>query len=44
MSIIGFIPDPEHAAKVVAWAQALAERDEGMEFLCCEIGFDRRTE
>jgi len=44
MSIIGFIPDPEQAAKVVSWAQALAETDEGMEFLCYEIGFDGRTE
>ena len=44
MSIIGFIPDPEQAAKVVSWAQALAESDEAMEFLCYEIGFDGQTE
>jgi hypothetical protein len=36
MSIIGFIPNPETAATVVAWVQALADEDEETTFLCFE--------
>ena len=43
MSIIGFVPDPETAATVVAWVQALAEQDEEMELLCLETGFGGRS-
>ena len=43
MSIVGFVPNPETAATVVAWVQALAEEDEGTIFLCHETGFDGRT-
>ena len=43
MSIVGFVPNPETAATVVAWVQALADKDEGTIFLCYETGFDGRT-
>ena len=43
MSIIGFIPAPESAATVVAWVQALADKDEETRFLCLETGFGGRT-
>jgi uncharacterized hydrophobic protein (TIGR00271 family) len=43
MSIIGFAPDPETAATVVAWVQALTDKDEETTFLCLETGFDGRT-
>jgi threonine synthase len=43
MSIIGFIPNPETAATVVAWVQTLADEDEGTTYLCLETGFDGRT-
>ena len=43
MSITGFIPNPETAATVVAWVQALADQDEERTFLCFETGFDGRT-
>ncbi len=43
MSIVGFVPNPETAAIVVAWVQALAEKDERTKFLCLETGFDGRT-
>jgi uncharacterized hydrophobic protein (TIGR00271 family) len=43
MSIIGFIPNPETAATVVAWVQSLADKDEETTFLCLETGFDGRT-
>ena len=43
MSIIGFVPDPETATTVVAWVQALADKDEETTFLCLETGFDGRT-
>jgi hypothetical protein len=43
MSIIGFVPNPETAATVVAWVQALADQDEERTFLCFETGFDGRT-
>lgn len=43
MSIIGFVPNPETAATVVAWVQALADKDEGTIFLCHDAGFDGRT-
>jgi uncharacterized hydrophobic protein (TIGR00271 family) len=43
MSIVGFVPNPETAATVVAWVQALADKDEETTFLCYETGFDGRT-
>jgi uncharacterized hydrophobic protein (TIGR00271 family) len=43
MSIIGFVPNPETAAAVVAWVEALAEKDEETTFLCFETGFDGGT-
>ena len=43
MSIVGFVPNPETAATVVAWTQTLADKDEGTIFLCYETGFDGRT-
>jgi uncharacterized hydrophobic protein (TIGR00271 family) len=43
MNIVGFVPNPETAATVVAWTQALADKDEGRIFLCYETGFDGRT-
>jgi uncharacterized hydrophobic protein (TIGR00271 family) len=43
MSIIGFIPNPETAATVVAWVRALADNDEETTFLCYETGFHGRT-
>ena len=43
MSIVGFVPNPETAATVVAWVQALADKNEGTIFLCHETGFDGRT-
>jgi uncharacterized hydrophobic protein (TIGR00271 family) len=43
MSTVGFVPNPETAATVVAWVQALAEEDEATIFLCHEAGFDGRT-
>jgi len=44
MSIVGFVPNPESAATVVGWVQALADEDEETKFLCLETGFDGRTE
>jgi len=44
MGVIGFVPDPEQASKVVAWVKALAEGDEEIEFLCFEVGFNGQTE
>jgi len=44
MSIIGFIPDPESAATVVAWTRALTAGDDETEFLCLEAGHGDRTE
>ena len=38
MCTIGFIPNPEMAATVVAWVRALAEKDEETKFLCFETG------
>jgi threonine synthase len=43
MSIVGFVPNPETATTVVAWVQALADKDEGKTFLCYETGFEGRT-
>jgi uncharacterized hydrophobic protein (TIGR00271 family) len=43
MSILGFVPNPETAATVVAWVQTLAGKDEETKFLCRETGFDGRT-
>ena len=43
MTIIGFVPNPQTAAMVVAWTRALANKGEEMEFLCLETGFDGRT-
>jgi len=43
MNIVGFVPNPETAATVVAWVQALADKDEGTNFLCLETRFDGRT-
>jgi len=43
MSIIGFVPNPEMAPALVAWVQALADKDEDTTFLCLETGFDGRT-
>ncbi len=43
MSIIGFVPNPETAATVVTWVQALADKDEETKLLCLETGFDGRT-
>jgi len=43
MSLIGFVPNPEAAATVVAWVQALADQDEETKILCLETGFDGRT-
>ena len=44
MSIIGFVPDPESAAVVVAWTRALATSDDETEFLCRETESEGRTE
>ena len=43
MSISGFVPNPENAATVVAWVQALVDKDEESTFVCLETGFDGRT-
>ena len=43
MSTIGFVPDPEAAAIVVAWVQTLADKDEKRTFLCLESGDGGRT-
>ena len=43
MSVIGFVPNPEMAQALVAWVQALADKDEDTTFLCLETGFDGRT-
>ena len=43
-NIVGFIPNPETAATVVAWVEAFAEEGEGKILLCYETGFDGRTE
>jgi uncharacterized hydrophobic protein (TIGR00271 family) len=43
MSILGFIPDPEAAATVVAWVRALGVDDEESTLLCYETGFHGRT-
>ena len=43
MNIIGFIPNPETAATVVAWVRALADNDKETTFLCYETGFHGRT-
>jgi uncharacterized hydrophobic protein (TIGR00271 family) len=34
MSVIGFVPDPESAATVVSWTQALSGAEATVEFLC----------
>ena len=43
MSVIGFVPNPEMAPALIAWAQTLADKDEETTFLCLETGFDGRT-
>ncbi len=43
MSIIGFVPNPERAATVVAWVQALADKGEETKLLCFETGVNGRT-
>jgi hypothetical protein len=43
MSIIGVVPNPETAATVVAWVQALADKNEETKYLCLECGFDGQT-
>ena len=44
MKIIGFIPSPDNAAKIVAWAIAFAQTDDDLEFLCYEINFSSHTQ
>ena len=43
MSVVGFVPNPEIAPALIAWAQTLADKDEETTFLCLETGFDGRT-
>ena len=43
MSVIGFVPNPEMAPALIAWAHTLADKDEETTFLCLETGFDGRT-
>ena len=43
MGVVGFVPNPETAAMVVAWVQALAREEESTSFLCLETEFDGRT-
>jgi uncharacterized hydrophobic protein (TIGR00271 family) len=43
MSVVGFVPNPEIAPALIAWAHTLADKDEETTFLCLETGFDGRT-
>jgi len=43
MRVIGFIPVPEIATMVVAWAQALVNEDEEVGLLCQEVRYEGRT-
>ena len=44
MTIMGFVPNPETAAAVVAWVRALTDKEEETQFVCLEVGFDGDTE
>jgi uncharacterized hydrophobic protein (TIGR00271 family) len=43
MSICGFVPNPDSAALIVAWVDALADDEEDRVFLCLESGRDGST-
>jgi hypothetical protein len=43
MTIIAFVPNPESASTVVAWAETLRANDEETRWLCLDVRRDGRT-